>query len=294
MKGLSAWLAASILVTAVTSAVAADNPDVLRLNQRLQALQSDPRFAEAATFERLQAQQAVATLAQAKRKQQPDALYLAERRVEIAETLARTALARRELDRVERNLSELRVEVSRRDAERARAETERLRMQMQMQAEETERLRAEAEAEAQARVQAEDSLNLLAGQQTAKISAVDRKQAQLARQEAELVSGLKLPASKFDNRGEVFTLGANSFEAGLAKLSKVGQDNVAALAAYLQAVPKAKVRIDGFSDAQTSGQRRAETVRNALVAAGTAKARLQAGDRGKGSKARAVEVVLVR
>ncbi len=281
------------LALAAASASAAENPDVSRLSQRLQALQVDPRYAEAAAFERLQAQQAIALLAQAKRKQQPDALYVAERRVEIAETAARTVLARRELDQAERNLGELRIEVSRRDAETARAETERLRMQMQIQAEEAERLRAAADAEAQARVQAEDSLNLLAGEQTAKIGAAQRKEAQLARQEAELVSGLKLPASKFDNRGEVFTLGGGSFEAGLATLSKAGQDSVAALAAYLQAVPKAKARIGGYGDAQTSGQRRAEAVRSALVAAGIAKSRLQAGDQGKGSKSRAAEVVVV-
>ena len=280
------------LALAAASASAAENPDVSRLGQRLQALQVDPRYADVAAFERLQAQQAIAALAQAKRKQQPDALYVAERRVEIAETTARTALARRELDQAERNLGELRIEVSRRDAEAARAEAERLRMQMQIQAEEADRLRAAAAAEAQARVQAEVSLNLLAGEQTAKLSAAQRKEAQLARQEAELVSGLKLPASKFDNRGEVFTLGGASFESGLAKLSKAGQDSVAALAAYLQAVPKAKARIGGYGDAQTSGQRRAEAVRSALAAAGIPKSRLQAADQGKGSKARAVEIVV--
>lgn len=294
MKRLTAAALAIVLATAAAPAFAAENPDVLRLNQRLQTLQSDPRYAEAAAFERLQAQQAVAALAQAKRKQQADALYLAERRVEIAETMARTAVARRELDRAERNLGELRIEATRRDAERARAEAERLRMQMQMQAEETERLRAAAEAEATARAQAEDSLNLLAGKQTATITAADRKEAQLARQEAELVSGQKLPTSKFDNRGEVFTLGGGSFEGGLAKLSKAGQDSVAALAAYLQAMPKAKARIGGFGDAQTPGLRRAEAVRSALVAAGVAKARLQAGEQGKGTQSRAVEIVVSR
>jgi len=286
---LSLWLA-----LAIAPAFAAENPDVLRLNQRLQALQTDPRYAEAAAFERLQAQQAVAALAQARRKEQPDALYLAERRVEIAETAARTVLARRDLDQAERNLGELRLEVSRRDAERARAEAERLRMQMQMQAEETERLRAEADAEAQARAQAEDSLDLLAGQQAAKITAADRKEAQLARQEAELVSGQKLPASKFDNRGEVFTLGNDSFEAGLAGLSRAGQDSVSALAAYLQAVPKAKARIAGYGDAQTPGQRRAEALHSALVAAGVAKVRLRVGDGGKATRNRVAEIIVTR
>ena len=285
---------AVVLAAAVAPALAGENPDVVRLGQRLQALQADPRTAEVAAFERVQAQQAVAALAEAGRKQQPDALYLAERRVEIAETAARTALARRQLDQAERSLGQLRLEVSRRDADRARAEAERLRMQMQMQAEETERLRLAAEAEAQARLQAEDSLDMLAGQQAAKISATERKQAQLARQEAELVSGKKLPASKFDNRGEVFTLGSASFDGSQARLSQSGQDSVAALAAYLQAVPKARARIAGFGEGKASGQARADAVREALLAAGVARTRLQGTSPGKGSKSRAAEVWVIR
>ncbi|PSD48327.1 hypothetical protein C7E25_23640, partial [Stenotrophomonas maltophilia] len=48
-------------------------------------------------FERMQAQQAIATLDKAKRRDQELATYLAERRVEIAETAVRTALAAREV-----------------------------------------------------------------------------------------------------------------------------------------------------------------------------------------------------
>ncbi|MET0655334.1 MAG: OmpA family protein [Pseudoxanthomonas sp.] len=287
-------IVACALLLASMPALAADRPEVVALNQRLATLQSDPQLAEFAAYEKLQAQQAVAVLAKARGKQRDSALYLADRRVEIAETAARAEIARREADRLDRTRSELLVEASRRDAARARQEAERLRVQAQIQAEEAEHLRMAAEAETLARQDAEDMLTSVAGQQTAKLSAARQKEAQLARQEAELMSGAKLPASKFESRGEVFTLASTAFENGQARLSAGGSSSVSALAAYLQANPKAKARIEGFGDAQTPGQRRAEAVRDALIAGGIPKSRLQVSGRGEGSRSRAVDVVVAQ
>ena len=283
-----------LLLLAALPALAAERPEVAALNQRLVALQSDPQRLEFAAFERLQAQQAVAALSKARGKQRENALYVADRRVEIAETAARAESARQEAGRLERTRSELLVEASRREAARARQENERLRIQAQIQAEEAERLRVAAEAETLARQDAEDMLTSVAGQQTAKLGAARQKEAQLARQEAELMSGNKLPGSRFEDRGEVFTLGAASFSTGQAKLSAAGSASVAALAAYLQANPKAKARIEGFGDKQTPGQRKADAVRDALVAAGIPKARLQSAAKGEGSKSRAVDVIVAQ
>ncbi|KAG1243272.1 hypothetical protein G6F65_022509 [Rhizopus arrhizus] len=74
------------LLALPTLAVAADNPMVAQLSQRLMAIQANPDTAELGAFERMQAQQAIATLDKAKRRDQELATYLAERRVEIAET----------------------------------------------------------------------------------------------------------------------------------------------------------------------------------------------------------------
>lgn len=285
-------LLAMVLLLAALPALAAERPEVTALNQRLAALQSNPQLVEFAAYERLQAQQAVAALAKARGKQRESALYVADRRVEIAETMARAESAQREADRLDRTRSELLIEASRRDAARARQEAERLRVQAQIQAEEAERMRVAAEAETLARQDAEDMLTSVAGQQTAKLSAARQKEAQLARQEAELMSGAKLPASKFEARGEVFTLGAATFNSGQATLSAAGASSASALAAYLQANPKAKARIQGFGDKQTPGQRRADALRDALVAAGVSKARLQSAGKGEGSRSRAVEVVV--
>ena len=285
-------LLTTLLLLAALPALAAERPEVTALNQRLAALQSNPQLVAFAAYERLQAQQAVAVLAKARGKQRESALYVADRRVEIAETMARAESAQREADRLDRTRSELLIEASRRDAARARQEAERLRVQAQIQAEEAERLRLAAEAETLARQDAEDMLTSVAGQQTAKLSAARQKEARLARQEAELMSGAKLPASKFETRGEVFTLGAAAFNPGQATLSVAGASHVTALAAYLQANPKAKARIEGFGDKLTPGQRRGDAVRDALVAAGIGKARLQSTGKGEGNSERAVQVVV--
>ena len=265
---------------------------VVQLNQRLAALQADPDLADLAAYEKLQAQHAVIAFSKARRSQRETAQYVAERRVQIAEIAARAQAARREADRLDRTRSELLVEASQREAERARREAERLRVQAQIQAEEADRLRLAAEAEALARQEAETTLDTVAGQQANRLSAARQRELKLAREEAELVSGAKLPASKFEARGEVFTLGADAFASDSAKLSASGASRASALAAYLQANPKARARIEGYGDKQTPGQRRADALRDALTAAGIAKSRLQSSGKGAGSKARALDVIV--
>src|SRR5690606_25557171 len=106
-----------------------------------------------------------------------DARQVAEWRVETAEISAATELARREVDRLDRERSELLVEASRQDAARARAEAERLRIQARIQAEEAERLRLEAEAESGARQRAEGVLDDVASGQAARLRAAREREA---------------------------------------------------------------------------------------------------------------------
>lgn len=155
---------------------------------RLQQLDADSSLNSYASYERLQARQALAVLLEASRRERPDAQYVATRRVAVAELAARTEAMRRQADRLERDRSDLMVEASRQEAERARQEAERLRVQAQIQAEETQRLRAEAEAAAMARQQAEDLVIDVGGAEAEKLKAARQREAELARQEAELMS----------------------------------------------------------------------------------------------------------
>lgn len=194
MKRMTLWLTpfALALALAVPAAQAVDNdPDWVALSQRVQALETDPRLAGLAAYERLQARQSLQAFAAARSSQRPTARQIAERRVEIAETMARTEATRREIDRLDRERSELLIEASRQDAARARAEAERLRVEAQIQLEEAQRLRAAAEAEALARQEAEDLIVDVGSAETAKLKAAREREAELARREAELMAGDK-------------------------------------------------------------------------------------------------------
>lgn len=162
------------------------------LQARLQALDADPERAPLAAYERLRARQALDALAGTRGAQaKADARQVAEWRVETAEIAAATGLARRQIDRLDRERSELLVEASRQDAARARAEAERLRIQAQIQAEEAERLRLEAEMESGARQRAEGVLDDVAKSQAERLRAAREREAELKRQEAELLKSLE-------------------------------------------------------------------------------------------------------
>ena len=179
--------AIALLFAVAVPAHAADDPEQARLAQRLRALEVDPTRNTLAAYERLQARHALDALAAARSKQRADALQIAQWRVETAELAAGTEATRREIDLLDRERSELLVEASRQDAARARQEAERLRVQAQIQAEETTRLRMAAEQEALMRQEAEIVLDDVAGAQAAKLRAARQREAELARQERELL-----------------------------------------------------------------------------------------------------------
>jgi hypothetical protein len=165
---------------------------------RLQALETDPRFAGAGAYERLRAQQAVQALAAVRPRDRPAAAVLASRRVAIAELAAHGELVERAIRGLDQVRGDLLLEASRREADRARQEAERLRLQAQIQAEETERLRAAAEAEAAARQQAEEVILDVGGQQAAKLKAARARDAELARKEAALLEAQKAAGAGAD------------------------------------------------------------------------------------------------
>jgi len=275
------------------SALENDAPPAGDYHQRLQALAADPQLAPFAAFERLRAQQAVDALAKTRRSKQAAADYLTQRRVAIAELTARTEASRRDIDQLDRVRSELLIEASRRDAEVARAEAERLRVQNQIQAEEAERRLQEQAAQKDAAMQdVEAAIASVSDVQAAKLKAAREREAKLAREEAELVAGGKLPPSRWDSRGEVFTLSGDVFVAGKASLTERGASSVRTLAAYLQATAGSAVRIEGVDTKAGLAQQRVEAVRDALIKAGASRQQVRAAVGAAGKSKPRVEVVI--
>jgi outer membrane protein OmpA-like peptidoglycan-associated protein len=254
---------------------------------RLQALAADPRLNTFAALERLQAQQALDALAQARSRDRAEAESIADRRVRAAEAAAWAQAVERDAERLEREARDLQLEATRREAAEARAEADRLRLEAQVRAEEAERLRQQALAEEQARQQAEQALQGATTQQAARVSAAREKELALAREEAALVAGAELPPVRRTERGEVFTLAGDAFPSGQSTLTAAALARLKALAAYVDLAQASGVRVEGHTDAQGDAQanlalseRRAEAVRRALVQAGVPAARIEAEGRG--------------
>ncbi len=237
------------------------------LELRLQALDADPSLGMLAQYERLQAKQQIAALATVQRRALPAALAQAERRVNIAEQAARIEATRREIDRLDRERNELLLEATRREADLARAEAEHLRMLAQIQEEEKNRQQA---------------MELHAAQQE-EIAAARAKEAALARKEAELLTGAKLPPVRTDAEGEVFTLAGDAFASGQAQLTKAAAASIKALGIYLSNLPTGAITVIGHTDSQgdaatnvSLSEKRAQHVRASLVAAGASRSAISA------------------
>ena len=178
----------SMLLVALAAASAAhasskDDMDVARLNNSLSQLSSDPALGMYAQAEQARAHDAVNQLSQARSRDRAHALYIAERRVDLARATAQLQDAQQQIAKLDREHDQIQLDGSRRETELARRELERQRLQYQAAQEESARqIAAGAEAAAQAQAQADQAKKLAAAQ--AMVSNAAKKQADLAAQAA--------------------------------------------------------------------------------------------------------------
>ena len=188
MKRLATACLVGMLALAGSHAVhAADQDmDVSRLNASLDQLANDPTLGPFAQAEQARARDAIARLAQAGSRERAHALYLAERRVDLAKAAAQYQDAQNKLTQLDREHDQILLDQSRREAEAARQELERQRMQYQMAQEESARLQQQgmeaSQAAEQARAEAEQARKLAAAQ--SKVASAARREAALASQAA--------------------------------------------------------------------------------------------------------------
>lgn len=188
MKSLTLRLSALLLALAATGVAQAakEDMDVARLTNSLDQLASDPAIGSYAQAEQARARDAINQLAQARSHDRAHALYLAERRVDLARATAQLQDAQQQINRLDREHDQIQLDGSRREAEQARRELERQRLQYQMEQEESARqLAAGAEATAQAQAQADQAKKVAAAQ--ARVANAAKKQAELAAQAAKLM-----------------------------------------------------------------------------------------------------------
>jgi outer membrane protein OmpA-like peptidoglycan-associated protein len=284
MRCLGAMLFGLVLALPVTAA--RPDPELERLLAELRVLREDPSFAGRARLEVERARQAVVAVAEASRRNRPEAEFAAERELAIARSVAEAELLREQLSQLERERDAILLEACRRDAEALRREVERLRLQNLTRAEETERARQEAEA---ARIDSE--LSTAQAEQARRLAEAQALEAQLARREAELAGqaadSLRLQlqgmTARSEARGQVMTISGDAFASGQYQLRPEARENLQKLIDLINANPGSQVLIEGHTDSQGSAnlnqvlsQRRAEAVRDALIQQGVDGNRLRA------------------
>lgn len=265
--------------------------ELQRLQGELAELEAEPSLVGRARLEMELARVAVQAVAEASRRNRPQAEYAAARRIEIARAVAETEMLADQLVQLERERDAILLEASRRDAEQLRREVERLRLQNLTRAEETERALEEAQA---ARLDSE--ISAAQAEQARRLAEAQALEAQLSRREAELAAAaadslrmqLQGMTARSEARGQVMTISGEAFASGQSALRAEALDNLQKVIDLINANPGASVLIEGHTDSQGSAnlnqvlsQRRAEAVRDALIQQGVDGSRLRAVGLGK-------------
>jgi len=185
MKRVATVFAAIAMALGVVGAAHAkrDDIDVSRLTNNLNQLASDPVLGNYAQAEQALARNAIAQLAQAGSHERPHALYMAERRVDMARASAQLQDAQTKLVQLDREHDQIQLENTQREADTARRELERQRLQYQMAQEEAQRLQAQGEAYSQAAEQAQAE-----AAKAKRLAEAQSRVARAAKREAELAA----------------------------------------------------------------------------------------------------------
>lgn len=246
---------------------------------KLTALQSDPALAGGAPVAIKDAEIAVrrAEEASAGSDHARHLVYIADRKVDTARARAESRLAedQREILRAEQESARLVART--READRARSDAASARS-------EAYSARAEAETQRQAAEQARSAAER--ARSDADLARLETSDAQ--QQAEELRQQLTELNARQTDRGMVVTLGDVLFATGSANLKAGPAGGLGKLATFLNKYPERTVMIEGHTDSigsdennQRLSQRRAESVRNFLLAQGVNSQRIRSLGKGE-------------
>lgn len=281
-------MAAAALLAACASAPT-NNPALEEARSMYGKASTDADAARTAPLELRRAQQALQA-AEAAMAAGGD-MATVEHQAYLARQRAATALQQAEIARADQAVTAAGAERNRILMAARSSEAQQARSQAQVARSAAEEQRAEAEAARsaaeQSRLQAEQSrLQAEKARKDAEmqLAAAEAAKARVAKLQAEMAA---LQAQQTD-RGMVLTLGDVLFDTGRAELKAGAFDTLDRLTSFLRDNPERKLKIEGHTDSVGSdsyniglSQRRAESVRAALVARGVDGGRIATEGLGK-------------
>lgn len=257
MRRMSQWTLLLAVGIVAVGCAAPQSQELQQAEQAYSAAKDDPAVNENASVTLFEAKQALDRAKNADSlEEQKHFAYLAQRRIELAETQADQAQTREEVRDLQAQQEDFLNTLRRRQAEQARQQAE------------------QAQQELQAYRTQEREQELTSAQQ----------EAQQARQEMEqLREELQAAETRQTQAGTVLTLSDVVFEFDQAQLKSGAERSLGRLADFLQNHPERQVLVEGFTDAvgpeqynRQLSRQRAEAVAQALQAQGISPDRITA------------------
>jgi len=296
MQRLIASIALAATLLLAGCATPPPPPGVLdNLRADLAALEDNTELTELAPQALADARSAVrrAAAPELGEEERAQRVWLARKQLEIARAEAFAERARREIEMVERQRTELLLRASRLEAQQARQAAESALLNAIATQEEMERARQQAsrseeerdDAARRAREAREEA------EQARRVAEAQSAEVELARREAELASAqaqslqrrLEYMEYRQTDRGVVVTLGDVLFEVGEADLLPSATRNLDDVIELLESEPDKEIRIEGHTDSTGPAElnlrlseERAIAVRDALIERGIAPGRINA------------------
>lgn len=220
-------------------------------------------------------------------------VYMADRRIQIARTMAEREQHEQVLDQLEKQRSEMLIKASQLEADQARMDAEEARLLVATTAEDAQRAREEKEEAEQKEAESARAAQLSAEEadQARRLAESRASEAEYARLEADLASQqitsltrqLENLQLRETESGVVVTLGDVLFASGQTTLVEGGRSSLAEVVDLLQTEPDKKIRVEGHTDslgdAETNlqlSEERAQAVLEALVSMGVSSERISA------------------
>ncbi len=217
--------------------------------------------------------------------------YVAEKRSRIAVAVAEGRMAERDADRLSKETADIIAQKRTQEARIAQKEAENARLLAMAEAERAAKAKKEAEeARSLAAAEAERAAKAKGEAEQARMAArAEAERAAKAKAEADqLMRELSDLKAKQTERGIVLTIGDVLFATGKADLSSDALRSVDKLADFLQKYPNRNVLIEGHTDSVgsdefnlTLSQKRADSVKEALISKAISEERITAKGYGK-------------